>query len=109
MPGGITAEKLNEWKAKYDQIHMVSAEKQGRKVTCYLRPPDLKVVKRMMNLFRTDLVGAGEIAINSLWLGGDQCIKEPSGSAEEMLRAAVALEAISVLDIPATTSEIIKN
>lgn len=108
LPGGITQEQLDAWKKNGKVLRIDVATKDGS-ATCYLKEADLKVLKRMFAVFRNDLIGAGEIAINNLWLGGDQCIKQPANVEEEGVRVAAAMEAISVINLPTATSEVLKN
>ena len=108
LPGGITQEQLDGWK-KNGRVLKIEVHTKEDKATCYLKEADLKVLKRMFAVYRNDLIGAGEIAINNLWLGGDSCIKQPANIEEEKVRAAACLEAITVIDLPQSTSDLIKN
>lgn len=68
-----TPEQLEDWKAKYKAVHILTVEN----FVGYLRNIDRRTLSAAMNkISRSDIVGAAEIILENCWLGGDDEIKK---------------------------------
>jgi hypothetical protein len=77
LPGGVTQDQINGWKAEHGDIYRISIPRdgEGEPYTCYLKKPDRKTIAVVSPLVNTNPVKGNEVLLQNCWLGGDRDIQ----------------------------------
>lgn len=107
--GGVTAEQWLQWKKVYGEVTTIEVNSKTLGwVGCYIKPMDrstLGAVLMHMDNKMKDM--AGETALQSCWLGGDEFLRNPRTQPEEMASVAAGLKALVGIEIP--SAQLTKN
>jgi hypothetical protein len=72
MSKEITDKQIQEWKAKYGEVFMVSADDKA----AYLRKADRKILSASRTLAGNDALKFNEVLLKNCFLGGDECFMD---------------------------------
>lgn len=73
---GVTQEQLDEWKAKYKEIHIITIKvDESTSITGYFKKPTRDIMANCVNLAQDKKVfEAREFLLLNTWIGGDKTI-----------------------------------
>ncbi len=68
--GGVTEERIAQWKVQHRRVAEVSIEDDGTTYVGYFRRPDMETMAAVSKLSKTDEVKAANALFENCWLGG---------------------------------------
>lgn len=92
----ITAEQIQEWKAKHGDVFKITVEDK----VCFLKSPDRKTLGYAASVGAKDPMRFNEIMLKGCWLGGDEEIQR-----DDTLFISAAQKLSELIEIKEATLE----
>lgn len=95
--GGVTAEKVKQWKGQYRKVVRIEVEDGDEIHVGYFKRPSMETMAACTKVAKTDEVKSGGMLFDGCWLGGSEFLRtDPvlffpaSAKLNDVLMAAAA-------------------